>query len=58
MKGVVLKLGGRVVENMWTMPLSTPIFCMYDNDGLFKPAYMKVLIEGESKYRAVAFFFY
>ena len=58
MRGVVLKLGGRVVENMWTTPLTTPIFCMYDNDGLFKPAYMKVLIEGERMYRAVAFFFY
>ena len=33
-------------------------FCMYDNNMLVKPVYLKVLQEGESKYRVVAFFFY
>ena len=33
-------------------------FCIYDNNGPVKPVYVKVLKEGESEYRVVAFFFY
>ena len=32
-------------------------FCMYDNNVLVKPMYVKVSKEGESEYRVVAFFF-
>ena len=50
-----------MVGNMWTKlvdHVDQAYFAMYDNNMLVKPAYMKVLQEGESKYRVVAFFFY
>ena len=50
--------GGCVVGNMWTTPLTTPTFCKYDNNVLFKPVHVKVLKQGESEYTVVAFFFY
>ena len=31
-------------------------FFRYDNNVIVKPMYVKALIEGESKYRVVAFF--
>ena len=33
-------------------------FCMYDNNVLVKPVYVKVIKEGENKYRVVALSFY
>ena len=41
--------------NVWTTPLATPIFYMYGNKLLVKLVYVKVLKEGESMYRVVAF---
>ena len=33
-------------------------FCLYDNDVVVKPMYVKLLKKGDSKYRVVALFFY
>ena len=59
-RGAVLNCnkGDCVVGNMWTTPLTTPIFCMYGKNVLVKLVYVKVLQEGESESRIVAFFFY
>ena len=32
--------------------------CIYDDNVLIKPMFVKVFREGANKYRAVAFFFY
>ena len=32
-------------------------FCIYDNNALVKPGYMKALKEGESEHRVVALYF-
>ena len=50
--------GGLCCRKCMDQPLITPILCIYGNDVLVKPVYVKVLKEGDGKYRVVTFSFY
>ena len=57
-RGVVLRLqqGGLCCRKYEDHAFNHAHFCMYDNNVLVEPGYMKVFKEGDSEYRVVALF--